>query len=64
MADAERLPNAASIACLHGAPNRRQANAMVVCHAPDAAFSDPGFPPLDRWRVRPAGRAGDPGGRQ
>ena len=50
-------PNAALIAHLYDALDRRDAEAMVACYAPEATFSDPVFPALDAagvaamWRM-------------
>jgi ketosteroid isomerase-like protein len=50
-------PNASLIARFYAALDRRDAEAMVACYAPDAEFSDPAFPRLDAegvatmWRM-------------
>lgn len=50
-------PNAALIARFYAALDRRDAEAMIACYAPDVAFSDPVFPSLDAagaaamWRM-------------
>jgi ketosteroid isomerase-like protein len=50
-------PNAAVIQRFYAALGRRDAEAMLVCYAPDVTFSDPVFPMLDAagvaamWRM-------------
>ena len=50
-------PNAALIGRFYAALDRRDADAMLACYAPDVAFSDPVFPALDAraagtmWRM-------------
>ena len=44
-------PNAALIARFYAALDRRDAEAMLACYAPDVAFSDPVFPALDALGV-------------
>jgi ketosteroid isomerase-like protein len=56
-ADAAAQANAATVARFYGALARRDAERMIACYAPDAEFSDPMFPRLDRdgvaamWRM-------------
>jgi len=44
-------PNAALIARFYAALDRRDADAMLACYAPDVTFSDPVFPALDARRA-------------